>query len=75
MKLQHWSDSDNILHLVNFGADDGKFHLPVTGRSVIGASSANIATPSVVAEVLKQNENEQNSTFETTNSVMSFLDF
>ena len=37
--------------------------------------SANIATPSAVAEELKQNENEQNDTFETTNDVMSFLDF
>ena len=70
-----WSDSDNILHLVNFGADDGKFHLPVVGRQVVGAVSNNIATTTAVAEVLKQNENEQNSVFETTNSVMSFLDF
>jgi hypothetical protein len=61
--------------LVNFGADDGKFHLPVVGRQVVGAVSNNIATTTAVAEVLKQNENEQNSVFETTNSVMSFLDF
>jgi predicted transcriptional regulator len=70
-----WSDSDNILHLVNFGADDGAFHLPVTGRQVVGALSNNIATPSAVTEELKQNENEQNSVFETTSDVMSFLDF
>ncbi|MDB2498472.1 hypothetical protein N9X90_04720 [Alphaproteobacteria bacterium] len=70
-----WSDSDNILHLVNFGADDGAFHLPVTGRQVVGALSNNIATPSAVTEELKQNENEQNDTFETTSDVMSFLDF
>ena len=70
-----WSDSDNILHLVNFGADDGKFHLPVVGRQVVGAVSNNIATTTAVVEELKQNVNEQNSVFETTNSVMSFLDF
>jgi len=70
-----WSDSDNILHLVNFGADDGAFHLPVTGRQVVGALSNNIATPSAVTEEIKQSENEQNDTFETTNDVMSFLDF
>jgi len=70
-----WSDSDNILHLVNFGADDGAFHLPVTGRQVVGALSNNIATPSAVTEELKQSENEQNDTFETTSDVMSFLDF
>jgi len=70
-----WSDSDKILHLVNFGADDGAFHLPVVGRSVFGTSSFNVATPSAVAESLEQNKTEQNSVFETTNDVMSFLDF
>ena len=35
-----YSDSDNIMHLVNFGADDGAFHLPVVGRQVIGSPSA-----------------------------------
>ena len=70
-----WSDSDNILHLVNFGANDGAFHLPVTGRQVRGAISNNLATPSVVAESLEQNKTEQNNVFETTNDVMSFLDF
>ena len=70
-----WSDSDNILHLVNFGADDGAFHLPVIGRQVVGATSNNTTTVTAVSEELKQNENEQNSVFETTNDVMSFLDF
>jgi len=70
-----WSDSDNILHLVNFGADDGAFHLPVVGRSVFGTLSNNVATPSAVTESLEQNKTEQNSVFETTNDVMSFLDF
>ena len=70
-----WSDSDNILHLVNFGADDGAFHLPVVGRQVVGATSNNSTTVTAVTEEIKQNENEQNSVFETTNDVMSFLDF
>ena len=70
-----WRDSDNILHLVNFGADDGAFHLPVVGRQVVGATSNNTTTVTAVSEELKQNENEQNSVFETTNDVMSFLDF
>ena len=70
-----WSDSDNILHLVNFGADDGAFHLPVVGRQVVGATSNNTTTVTAVSEELKQSENEQNDTFETTSDVMSFLDF
>ena len=75
-----WSDSDNIMHLVNFGADDGAFHLPVVGRQVIGSPTAtggsgNIATTTAVSEELVGSNNEQNTTFETTNTVMSFLDF
>ena len=74
-EVAHWSDSDNIMHLVNFGADDGAFHLPVVGRQVIGASSGNITTTTAVSEELVGSNNEQNTTFETTNTVMSFLDF
>jgi len=74
-EVAHWSDSDNIMHLVNFGADDGAFHLPVVGRQVIGASSGNITTTTAVSEEIVESKNEQNTTFETTNSVMSFLDF
>jgi len=74
-EVAHWSDSDNIMHLVNFGADDGAFHLPVVGRQVIGASSGNITTTTAVSEEIVESKNEQNTTFETTNDVMSFLDF
>ena len=79
-EVAHWSDSDNVMHLVNFGADDGAFHLPVVGRQVIGSSiesggSGNITTTTAVSEELVGSNNEQNTTFETTNSVMSFLDF
>ena len=74
-EVAHWSDSDNIMHLVNFGADDGAFHLPVVGRQVIGATSGNITTTTAVSEELVGSNNEQNTTFETTNTVMSFLDF
>jgi len=74
-EVAHWSDSDRIMHLVNFGADDGAFHLPVVGRQVIGSSSFNISITTAVSEALAETNNEQNTTFETTNDVMSFLDF
>ena len=74
-EVAHWSDSDNIMHLVNFGADDGAFHLPVVGRQVIGASSGNITTTTAVSEEIVESKNELNTTFETSSSVMSFLDF
>ena len=70
-----WSDSDRIMHLVNFGADDGAFHLPVVGRQVIGAESLNITTTTAVSEEIVESKNEMNTTFETANAVMSFLDF
>ena len=74
-EVAHWSDSDKIMHLVNFGANDGAFHLPVVGRQVIGATSGNITTTTAVSEEIVETNNEQNTTFETTNDVMSFLDF
>tara|TARA_R110002096_G_scaffold125521_1_gene271101 strand:- start:1033 stop:1959 length:927 start_codon:yes stop_codon:yes gene_type:complete len=75
-----WSDSDNVMHLVNFGADDGAFHLPVVGRQVIGSPIASggsgaITTTTAVSEEIVESKNEQNTIFETSNSVMSFLDF
>ena len=74
-EVAHWSDSDNVMHLVNFGADDGAFHLPVVGRQVIGTTSGNITTTTAVSEEIVESKNEQNTTFETSSSVMSFLDF
>ena len=70
-----WSDSDKVMHLVNFGANDGAFHMPVVGRQVIGAKSLNITTTTAVSEELVGSNNEQNDTFGTSNAVMSFLDF
>jgi len=74
-EVAHWSDSDNVMHLVNFGANDGAFHLPVVGRQVIGTTSGNITTTTAVSEEIVESKNEQNTTFETSSSVMSFLDF
>ena len=74
-EVAHWSDSDKIMHLVNFGADDGAFHLPVVGRQVIGTESLNITTTTAVSEEIVESKNEMNTTFETANAVMSFLDF
>jgi hypothetical protein len=70
-----WSDSDKVMHLVNFGADDGEFHMPVVGRQVIGSESLNITTTTAVSEELVGSQNEMNTTFGTSNAVMSFLDF
>ena len=74
-EVARWSDSDKILHLVNFGADDGAFHLPVVGRSVFGTSSFNITNVTAVSEELAASNNEQNTVFGTDQAVMSFLDF
>lgn len=81
-----FSDSDNILHLIHVGADDGNYHTFVTGRQIIGTedkdsdgSIANallsIASATAVSEVNQLAENEKNDFFDTTDTDMGFLDF
>jgi hypothetical protein len=81
-----FSDSDNILHLIHVGADDGNYHTFVTGRQIIGTedkdSSGSIVDPllsiasaTAVSEVNQLAENEKNDFFDTTDTDMGFLDF
>lgn len=81
-----FSDSDNILHLIHVGADDGNYHTFVTGRQIIGTedkdSSGSIVDPllsiasaTAVSEVNQLAKNEKNDFFDTTDTDMGFLDF
>jgi len=77
-EVTSFSDSDNILHLVNVGADDGKYHEFVTGRQVVSSltNSLNQSSKSSVTATGEDNQlsqNEQNDDFET--EADSFLDF
>ena len=81
-----FSDSDNILHLIHVGADDGNYHTFVTGRVVIGTEDKDSAGAFVdpllsrayvtsVSEVNQLAENEKNTYYDTTETDLGFLDF
>lgn len=72
-EVAKFSDSDNILHLVHVGANDGKYHEFVTGRNIIGDSDNSISAVTATGEDNKIAENEQNDDFETIAD--GFLDF
>jgi len=72
-EVAKFSDSDNILHLVHVGANDGKYHEFVTGRNIIGDSDNSISAVTATSEDNKIAENEQNDDFETIAD--GFLDF
>ena len=85
-EVSAWSDSDNVLHVIHAGADDGDYHTFVTGRQIIGTtdrdSAGEIALPlysiASVTAVTENNqlaENEKNNFFDTTDTDMGFLDF
>lgn len=81
-----FSDSDNILHLVHVGADDGNYHTFLSGLSLIGTidkdSTTGIIDPvystalvNAVTENNQLSETEDNEFFDTTETDMAFLDF
>ena len=85
-EVSKFSDSDNILHLIHVGADDGNYHTFVTGRLVIGTTDQDSAAAFIdpiysrsfvtaVNEVNQLAENEKNDYFDTTQTDLGFLDF
>ena len=71
-EIAAWSDSDNILHLVGVGADDGKYHNFVVGRSISFNSDSSWSV-TAVNEQNNLSNNEQNDFFSTASD--DFLDF
>lgn len=70
-EVSKWSDSDNLLHLVHVGADDGKFHTFIDGRVV--TIDGTDYTVTSVTEDNKMSNNEQNDDF--SNLSDDFIDF
>ena len=70
-----WSDSDNKLHLVHVGANDGQFHLFTSSstRLVTGLTSGGQGVITQASEDNQISENEQNDDFSTI--AADFLDF
>mgnify|MGYP001324554778 CR=1 FL=1 len=71
-EIVKWSDSDNILHLVGVGSDDGKYHTFISDRSIISEGDSSWTVTSV-AEANNISANEQNDDFST--EAFNFLDF
>lgn len=72
-EVAKFSDSDNILHLVHVGANDGKYHEFVPSRNIISNNDNSRSSVTAVNEDNKISDNEQNDAFETTAD--GFLDF
>lgn len=71
-EIVEFNPDTNILKLVSVGANDGKFHLPVTNRTFIDRTTSNGASVSALNEDNQISANEQNEYFDT---LTDFLDF
>ena len=67
-----YSDSDDKLHLIHAGADDGVFHTFSVGKKVIGLKSGAGGIINLVVEDNQLSQNEQNDDFSTGTD---FIDF
>ena len=74
-EVSKYSDSDQKLHLVHVGADDGKFHTFISGTNITYDSQGLTATRTVsaVGQENKISSTEQNLDFATVGG--GFLDF
>ena len=71
-EVAKYSDSDDKLHLIHAGADDGKYHTFAVGKKVIGLKSNAGGVITLVVEDNQLSENEQNTDFSTGTD---FIDF
>lgn len=71
-EVSKWSDSDNKLHLIHIGANDGNYHEFVPGGLIFDSAANNVLISSI-SEDNKISENEQNTDF--SNLIDDFLDF
>ena len=71
-EVAKYSDSDDKIHLIHTGADDGKFHNFAAGKKVIGLTSGAGGVITLVVEDNQLSNNEQNADFSTG---ADFIDF
>lgn len=67
-----FSDSDNKLHVIHAGADDGKYHTFVDSATVTGLTTNATGVITLVVEDNQLSQNEQNADFSTG---ADFIDF
>jgi hypothetical protein len=71
-EVAKYSDSDDKLHIIHAGADDGKYHTFATSATVTGLTTGAEGVISLVVEDNQLSENEQNADFSTG---ADFIDF
>jgi hypothetical protein len=67
-----YSDSDNKIHIIHAGADDGKYHTFAAGKKVVGLTTGAGGVITLVVEDNQLSNNEQNDDFSTG---ADFIDF
>ena len=70
-EVSKWVSDTNTLSVIHLGGDDGKFHLPSTGRVITGQESNASGTVSSFTEDNQLSANEQNTDFDG----LDFIDF
>jgi len=70
-EVSQWVSDTNTLSVVHLGGNDGKFHLPSTGRTITGQESNASGTVSSFTEDNQLHGNEQNDDF----AGLDFIDF
>ena len=71
-EVAKYSDSDDKLHLIHAGADDGVFHTFSVGKKVVGLKTGAGGVINLVVEDNQLSQNEQNTDF---TSGTDFIDF
>jgi len=72
-EITRWSDSDRIMHVAHAGSTDGTFKEFGTSQALVGGTSSVSATPTLVEELQKIQDDAQNKIFDDFES--DFLDF
>ena len=70
-EVSKWVSDINTLSVIHLGGNDGKFHLPSTGRTITGQESNASGTISSFVEDNQLSANEQNNDFDG----LDFIDF
>lgn len=70
-EVSKWVSDINTLSIIHLGGNDGKFHLPSTGRTITGQESNASGTISSFVEDNQLSRNEQNNDF----AGLDFIDF
>ena len=71
-EVAKYSDSDDKIHLIHAGADDGKYHAFTVGKKVVGLKTGAGGIINLVVEDNQLSQNEQNTDFTTATD---FIDF